>query len=473
MREPRTGHDRQAVVGARSVPRQRWGGAGPRAGWWRSARPLRGVAFTLCVPLLIAACAGLPGAASTYTSARATLGNLSVTATTSGTLRAAEYDLNFAGTATVHELDVAVGQQVTRGQVLARLDAPALQVALTAARANTAASAAATADAANALAVTESATSAEVQAARAVETDTIQNQCPRAINRGACVSGAQAAYNATVARTQQQLATAQSQLSIARAQLAAAQSAEQAARSNLSQTTITAPASGTVAAINGAVGSLVGTAIGNGSIGGGSAFIQLIDLSQMQIAASASQVQITTIRAGDSARFSVPAYPGRIFRGTIGAVSPFGQAGSGGTATYPMVVSVDARSLGDASLFPGMAAAIVVTTAQRFGVLLVPTSAIQFAQQAADPRRGILTQAQITTALEDARRQLAALQVAAIDITLDRPTPSFLLERRHDRWVVRPVVLGLTNGSVYEVLAGLTDGEQVVTGVAASSVPII
>ncbi len=44
------------------------------------------------------------------------------------------------------------------------------------------------------------------------------------------------------------------------------------------------------------------------------------------------------------------------------------------------------------------------------------------------------------------------------------PTPAFVLERVNGKWVVKPVVLGLTNGTAYEVLAGLSAGETLVTG---------
>ncbi len=50
----------------------------------------------------------------------------------------------------------------------------------------------------------------------------------------------------------------------------------------------------------------------------------------------------------------------------------------------------------------------------------------------------------------------------------DNPTAAFVLETsgtgKQLQWSVKPVVIGLTDGTNYEVLAGLTQGERVVTG---------
>jgi hypothetical protein len=59
---------------------------------------------------------------------------------------------------------------------------------------------------------------------------------------------------------------------------------------------------------------------------------------------------------------------------------------------------------------------------------------------------------------------LAALQRKKPDIVTESPVPAFVLERDKDRFVVKPVVLGLTDGTQYEVLDGLSTRDVVVTG---------
>jgi hypothetical protein len=80
---------------------------------------------------------------------------------------------------------------------------------------------------------------------------------------------------------------------------------------------------------------------------------------------------------------------------------------------------------------------------------LVPTSEL----------RSIATQA---------RAMLAAYEQQNKDYANDNPTAAYVLETTGTapklQWSAKPVVLGLTDGTNYEVLAGLTQGERVVTG---------
>jgi hypothetical protein len=152
----------------------------------------------------------------------------------------------------------------------------------------------------------------------------------------------------------------------------------------------------------------------------------------------------------------------------VASISPFGQPGPHGPA-YGVTIAADPQSLGGAAPLPGMTGQVVIKTAQRFGVKLVPNGAVAFADRAADPHAGILTRAQVSAALTAANQQLAALESADPTVSQDQPRAAFILQRQNTLWVVRPVVLGLTNGSVYEVLTGLKAGDVVVTGQRTAS----
>jgi hypothetical protein len=59
---------------------------------------------------------------------------------------------------------------------------------------------------------------------------------------------------------------------------------------------------------------------------------------------------------------------------------------------------------------------------------------------------------------------LNQLEVQNPNIQNDNPTPAFVLERPDNNFVIKPVVLGLTDETVYEVLGGLSANELVVVG---------
>src|SRR5258706_16464891 len=102
----------------------------------------------------------------------------------------------------------------------------------------------------------------------------------------------------------------------------------------------------------------------------------------------------------------------------------------------------------NAHLFTGMAARVTVTTQQRFGVLLVPASAVAYALAAGDPKRGgFLARPQVTKALGQARQLLLSAQDAGNLVAARQPTPGYLLERPEDGGVRQPHRPGLSHGA--------------------------
>ena len=60
---------------------------------------------------------------------------------------------------------------------------------------------------------------------------------------------------------------------------------------------------------------------------------------------------------------------------------------------------------------------------------------------------------------------MRATLVAERDLSADNPLPSYVIIRNSDgKFLAKPVVLGLTDGTNYEVLDGLTAQDNVVVG---------
>src|SRR5512146_2774845 len=99
---------------------------------WRSRPVLIAAAAVVVLALIITPLAIMRGRKTpiTYASATARQGTFAVTVTATGPLQSATYDVNFATSGTIAEIDVSVGQKVKSGQVLAKLDATALRQAL-------------------------------------------------------------------------------------------------------------------------------------------------------------------------------------------------------------------------------------------------------------------------------------------------------------------------------------------------------
>ncbi len=241
-----------------------------------------------------------------------------------------------------------------------------------------------------------------------------------------------------------------------------AQNQVNTAQHNLDNATLTAPHAGVVTAINGAVGGMT-TGGGSGSSGGGGGsaegFIQIVDRSSLQVQANVNESDIGGVAVGQAVSFTVNAYGSRTFHGTVGAIAPLGQNASN-VVTYPVTINVDMKSIPGANVLPGMTASITITIATHSNALLVPVDAINFAQASTQ-----ISSSERDAALSQARQMMAGLQSGGTGGSKSNMTASFVLEQANNRWTAKPVVLGLTDGTSYEVLSGLTLGESVAVGV--------
>jgi multidrug efflux pump subunit AcrA (membrane-fusion protein) len=377
-------------------------------------------------------------------------GTLTTTVSATGPLQAATFNVNFSGSGTLTEVDVMVGQQVTAGQVLAKLDPTSLQDAVNAAQTTLNNSYTSRSNAYNQ-------GNAQLNAAYQQEQNTILNTCNNitdATKKSSCLDTAQAQY----AQTQAQVSASESN---AESQVSSAQNALNTAIHNLGNATLKAPHAGIVGAVNGQVGGAPGsTSSGSGS-GSGGTFIQIVDLTALQVSADVNEADIGKITPGQRISFTVSAYGTRRFTGTVATVSPLGQATSS-VVTYPVTSTVDSTDLQGVRLLPQMTANVTIVTAQRTGVLLVPATAITFAR--AQVTSGAVTRASALAAFRQAAQLLQSATNSDATAAQDNLQAAFVLERSKNQWIVKPVVVGLSNGTSYEVLAGLSAGETIITG---------
>ncbi|HLI06393.1 MAG TPA: HlyD family efflux transporter periplasmic adaptor subunit [Ktedonobacteraceae bacterium] len=286
------------------------------------------------------------------------------------------------------------------------------------------------------------------------------------------VNSAQAQLNSALASSASSDSSAQGQINSAQAQLNSALVALQTAQHNLNNATLTAPHAGIVTEINGSVGGTPGvSSSSSSSSGGGGTFIQIVDNSALQVVADVDEADTANLKVGEPVLFTVSAYGSRTFRGTVSAISPSGQSTSN-VVTYPVYIDVDMNNLNGATLLPGMTANVTIDVVERIGVLLIPVSAVNFARTATstvNTSTPLITQDQASVALDQAQQMLNSLEVQQPNISsTDNPTAAYILEGTIGHITAKPVVLGLTDDTEYEVLSGLSAGETIITGTQTS-----
>jgi HlyD family secretion protein len=131
------------------------------------------------------------------------------------------------------------------------------------------------------------------------------------------------------------------------------------------------------------------------------------------------------------------------------------------------------NDLQGAILLPGMTASVTIVVAQRPNVVLIPVNAVNFARSAIAPVNGVpalISRQQAASATGQARQMLRELELENPSVLQDNPTPAYVLERPSGQTALIPVpvVLGLTDDTVYVVLQGLSAGDIIVVGAQSS-----
>jgi multidrug efflux pump subunit AcrA (membrane-fusion protein) len=264
----------------------------------------------------------------------------------------------------------------------------------------------------------------------------------------------------------------------AQAQLAADQATLIQAQNNLSFADLKSPHDGVVSVINGTVGGQPGVPI-NGvssttSTTTGSTFMQIVDNTNLQIQANVNESDMANVQNGEQASFTVNAYPSRTFTGTVAAISPLGQTSSN-VVSYPVYINIPKSEATSANLLPNMTANVTITVVQQNNVIVIPTSAVNFARNAS---RGVsinnipqlITPQKANQAMDQARQMMQTLENQNPSVVNLSPSPNFVIEPLGNTFVAKPIVTGLTDssGTQYEVLTGLSAGETIITGVQGS-----
>ncbi|WP_328955911.1 efflux RND transporter periplasmic adaptor subunit [Kitasatospora purpeofusca] len=177
---------------------------------------------------------------------------------------------------------------------------------------------------------------------------------------------------AAVAQAEQQLATAQTNLSNAQTALAG--------------TTLTASVDGTVASVAAKAGDTVGATGGGSSATGAkstgssatapSGFIVLTNPTGMQVTANFSELDSLKLKKGEAATVTLNAQSDSGFNASVLSVSPLPVSGSGG-GSAAVQYSATLQISGDTSkLRTGLSATVSVVTGEADNALSLPTSAL-------------------------------------------------------------------------------------------------
>ena len=266
----------------------------------------------------------------------------------------------------VTDVYVDFNSPVTKGQLLAEIDAtrPRAQVTQARAQVQLARASLAQAEASIARAITD------------VEVQTREYDRRVELQKKGFVSsaGVDQAQNALVA-AKANLNSSRAQAESARAQIAQSTASLQSAELDLSRTRIIAPTSGVV------IDKLVepGTTVA-ASFQTPNLFTIAADTSRMQVEASVDEADIGQVREGQDVRFSVDSYPSEVFEARVQQIRKAATQDAN-AVSYLVILDVDNP---EGKLLTGMTANVDIITGRKTDVIRVPIAATRFLPREAD-----------------------------------------------------------------------------------------
>jgi HlyD family secretion protein len=276
------------------------------------------------------------------------------------------------------------------------------------------------------------------------DADSMQAAIDQAVaNENAAIAVANASASA-VDSAKAQREAAQAQLAQAEAQVKQLSATLQQAQLDLSHTEIRAPVDGTVVSRNMDVGQTVAASFSAPVV-----FQIAQDLTKMQVDTNVDESDVGHVKLGQSANFTVDAYPGMTFPGRVAQIrqAPINVQN---VITYDVVVQVDNPDL---KLFPGMTANVRVVTGSAPQALRVPVAALRFHPVTATRTPGVGS--------SSGKKGSGRGSSSAAAQTL------YALENG----ILKPVrvQLGLTDGNFVEVTKGLSEGQAIVVSAKATN----
>ena len=374
-------------------------------------------------------------ALGTYLTEDAVIGKLTVTTSASGTLaptRSVDVGSELSGT--IEAVLVEENDQVTRGQVVARLDTAKLQDAVTKSRA------AVTVAEANVAQMEATAAEAKANLAR--------------LRHVAELSGGKVPSKAELETAEATYQRAVANVESAKASVIQSRAALKTDETNIAKSVIRAPIDGVVLTRKVEPGQTVAAQMTTPVL-----LTIAEDLTKMDLQVKVDEADVSTVKLGQPASFTVSAWGNRNFPATIKRVG-IGSTTTDNVVTYKTILSV---SNPDLALRPGMTATARIVTAQRDNALLVPNAALRFSP-AATNGNGANKSSLLSSLMPRGPRPPGARKPGSSGKPTAGETQVWVLQE--GRPVPMKVSAGLSNGKQTEITGGeLKAGMAVITDV--------
>ncbi len=275
----------------------------------------------------------------------------------------------------------------------------------------------------------------------------------------------------------QELEAVQASYQIAKSSLEQAKSSLESRKDDLDKARIVAPQNGIVTAVNKEVGEM--------AVGGmfqAEVLMIIADLNRMEVIVDVNENDVVSVSLGDTTEIEIDAFQDTIFYGVVSEIAHMAQTSSMGSAEQVTNFEVKIRIIDvPEGIRPGMSATANIVTDKKIDALAIPIQSLTVRPAESEKSTfGKGKRPKGSSSKDDQKKPKAKKMEELVFILADKPGGvlrngelSELDEKqlkkskknKNEKVVhIRPLTVGISSETHYEVLSGLEEGDEIVTG---------
>ena len=272
----------------------------------------------------------------------------------------------------------------------------------------------------------------------------------------------------------QELEAVQASHQIAKSSLEQAKSSLESRKDDLDKARIVAPQDGIVTAVNKEVGEM--------AVGGmfqAEVLMIIADLNRMEVIVDVNENDVVSVSLGDTTEIEIDAFQDTIFYGIVSEIAHMAQTSAMGAAEQVTNFEVKIRIIDvPDGIRPGMSATANIITDKKDDVLTIPIQSLTVRPEGSEKMtfgKGKGSDKKDGTKKPKAKKmeELVFIIAEKLGGVLRNGTLSELDEKSLKKSKrgkggkvvhIRPVKVGISSETHYEVLSGIDEGEEIVTG---------
>src|SRR5574338_323145 len=195
----------------------------------------------------------------------------------------------------------------------------------------------------------------------------------------------------------------------------------------------------------------------------GTQLLTIADMSSIEAEVEVDETDIPSVQFGQKAKITIDAMPDKTFWGKVTEIgnSPIQATATTGqrqATNFKVVVTVDGQI---PEVRPGFTCTAEITTATRDKALGVPIQATTVREVTVDEKGNVVHE---VTDKKARRRPSGGVQAAELKRGQSKKELEGVFVIREGKAIFQPVKTGIAGEKYFEVLSGLKEGDQVITG---------